>query len=78
MWQMPLARFSSLGAVINAPISSASSLCQEPEFLYVILDSYIEMYLKEGKCMQSTDSIEGIDIISMNRHTPIPQQLDKV
>ena len=28
--------------------------------------------------MQSTDSIEGIDIISMNRHRPIPQQLDKV
>ena len=28
--------------------------------------------------MQRKDSIEGIDIICMNRHTPIPQQLDNL
>ncbi|KAL7406573.1 hypothetical protein ABVT39_022458 [Epinephelus coioides] len=48
-----------------------------PEFIYIILDSYIEMTLKEGECMRRTDSTTGIDIISMNRDTPIPQQLDK-
>ena len=46
MWQMPLAQFLPLGAVINAIISSTSSLCQEPEFIHFVLDSYIEMSLK--------------------------------
>ena len=75
--QMPLAQFPTLGAVINAIISSISSLCQEPEFIHLVLDSYIEMSLKEGERMRRTDSTTGIDIIAMNRDTPIPQQLDK-
>ena len=75
IWQVPLAQFPTLGAVINVIISSKSSLCQEPEFIHLVLDSYIEMSLKEGAGMRCTDS--GIDIIGMNRHTPIPQQLDK-
>lgn len=77
MRQMPLAQFPTLGAVINAIISSTSSLCQEPEFIHLVLDSYIEMSLKEGERMRRTDSTTGIVIIGMNRHTPIPQQLDK-
>lgn len=77
MRQMPLAQFPTLGAVINAIISSTSSLCQEPEFIHLILDSYIEMSLKEVEHMQHEDSTTCIDIIAMNRHTTIPQHLDK-
>jgi hypothetical protein len=35
------------------------------------------MSLKEGERMQRTDKSTAIDIIGMNRNTPIPQQLDK-
>ena len=77
MRQMPLARFPNLGALINAIISSTSSLCQEPEFIHLVLDSYIEMSLKEGERMRQKDLTTGIDLIGMNRDTPIPQQLDK-
>ncbi|KAL7396930.1 hypothetical protein ABVT39_013826 [Epinephelus coioides] len=77
MHQMQLARFPTLGAAISTIISSTSSLCEEPEFIHIILDSYIEMSLKEGERVRRTDSTTGIDIISMNRDTTIPQQLDK-
>ena len=46
-------------------------------FIHLVLDSYIEMSLKDRECMRRTDSTTGIDIIGMNRDTPIPQQLDK-
>lgn len=75
--QMPLAEFPTLGAVINAIINSAASLCQKPELIHLVLDSYIEMSLKEGERMRRTGSTTGIDIIGMNRQTPIPHQLDK-
>jgi hypothetical protein len=78
MRQMPLAQFPTLGAVINAIITSASYVCQESEFIHLVLDSYIEMYLKEGEGMRRTDSTTGIDIIGMNKDTPIPQQLKYV
>ena len=42
-----------------------------------MLDSYIEMSLKEGERMRRKDLTTGIDIIGMNRDTPFPQQLDK-
>lgn len=74
--QMPLAQFANLGAVIDTIITSASYLSQEPEYIHLVLDSYIEMSLKEGERMRRTDTT-GIDIIGMNRETPIPQQLDK-
>jgi len=45
------------------------------ELVHLVLDSYIEMSLKEGERMRRTDSTTGI--IGMNRNTPIPQQLDK-
>ena len=77
MRQMPLARFPTFGAVINAIIRSVSSLCQEPQFIHLVLDSYIESSLKEGERLRRTDSTTGIDIISMNKGTPIPQQLEK-
>ena len=77
MRQMPLSRFPNLGALINATISSTSSLCQEPEFIHLVLDSYIEMSLKEGERMWRKDLTTGIDIIDMEIDTPIPQQLDK-
>jgi len=40
-----------------------------------VLDSYIQMSLKEGERMRRAAS--GIDIIGMDKDTPIPQQLDK-
>ena len=46
MRQMPLAQFPTLGAVINAIITSALCLCLESEFIHLMLDSYIEMSLK--------------------------------
>ena len=77
MRQMPLAQFPTFGAVISAIITSTSSICQGPEFIHLVLDSYVELSLKEGERMRRTESTTGIDIIGMNRDTPIPQQLDK-
>jgi len=75
--QMSLAQFPNMGVVIDTIITSASSLCQNMKFIHVVLDSYIEMSLKEGERMRRTDSTSGITIIGMNRYTPIPQQLEK-
>ena len=77
MRQMPLTQFRNLGMVIEAIISSSSSLCRNTHFIHLVLDSYIEMSLKEGERLRRRDSTNGIDIIGMNRETPIPQQLDK-
>jgi len=40
-----------------------------------VLDSYIQMSLKEGERMRR--AVSGIDIIGMDKDTPIRQQLDK-
>ena len=74
--QLPLPQFADLGSVIDAVITSSACLCQS-EFVHLVLDSYIEMSLKEGERMRRTDSTTGINIVGMNRETPIPQQLDK-
>ena len=50
---------------------------QEPEFIHLVLDSYLEMSLKEGERMRRKDLTTCSDIIGVNRDTPIPQQLDK-
>jgi hypothetical protein len=77
MRQMPLVQFPNMGVVIEAIITSASSLCQNVKFVHLVLDSYIEMSLKEGERMRRTASTSGITIIGMNRYTPIPHQLEK-
>ena len=46
------------------------------EFIHLILDSYNEMWPKKEECVRRTDSTTIIDIIGMNRDTPIPQQFD--
>ncbi|KAH3838308.1 hypothetical protein DPMN_111716 [Dreissena polymorpha] len=48
MRQMPLAQFSTLGGAINAVINSQSSICEGPEYIHLVLDSYVEISLKEG------------------------------
>ncbi len=75
--QMPLSQFPNLGAVINAIFTSASSISHNTEFIHFVLDSYIEMSLKEGERMRRADLTTGIKVISMDKETPIPQQLDK-
>ena len=77
MRQMPLAQFPNIGAAINAIMTSASHLSTGSECIHLVLDSYIQMSLKEGERMRRTDPTSGIDIIGMNRDIPIPQQLDK-
>jgi hypothetical protein len=77
MRQMPLSQFPNLGVVIDVIITSALSLSDSIQFIHLVLDSYIEMSLKEGERMRRTDSSTGIDIVGMSRDTPIPQQLDK-
>jgi len=76
MRQMPLAEFSTLGDVVTAVITSATSLCHESDYIHLVLDSYIEFSLKEGERMKRTN-VTPIDIIGMNANTPIPRQLDK-
>ena len=77
MRQMQLAHFRNFGAVIDSIINSASCLSQNVKFIHLVLDSYIEMSLKEGERMRRTDPSTGIDLIGMNRDTPIPLQLEK-
>ena len=77
MRQMPLENISTLGGAINAVINSASSICEGPEYIHLVLDSYIEMSLKEGERLRRGDEATGIAIIDMSRDTPIPQQLNK-
>ena len=77
MRQMPLGQFTNLGAVIDAIITSASCISHESDCIHLVLDSYIEMPLKEGECMRRTDPTTGINIVGMTRDTAIPQQLDK-
>lgn len=77
MRQMPLVQLSTLGDVINAIISLASNVCRGPEFIHLVLDSYVEMSLKEGERLWRSDEAAGIDIIGMGRDTPISKQLDK-
>ena len=77
MRQVPLAKFASIGASINAVITSASRISQESDAIHLVLDSYIEMSLKEWERMRQTDETKAIDIIGMNKDTPSPQQVDK-
>jgi len=55
MRQMPLVQLSTLGDVINAIISSASNVCRGPDFIHLVLDSYVEMSLKEGERLRRSD-----------------------
>ncbi|KAK3877980.1 hypothetical protein Pcinc_017382 [Petrolisthes cinctipes] len=73
---MPLTQFPNMGAVIDTIITS-SCLSQELQLVHLVLDSYIEMSLKEGERMRRTDPTTGINIIGMSRDTPILQQIDK-
>ncbi|KAH3863596.1 hypothetical protein DPMN_026584 [Dreissena polymorpha] len=75
MRQMPLAQCSTLGGAINAVINSASSICEGPEYIHLVLDSYVEMSLKEGERLRRGDEATGIAIIDMSRYTPLPHQL---
>ncbi len=78
MRQMPLAHFPTM-VLSSTPLSHQHlASVPESEFIHIVLDSYIEMSLKEGESMRRTDSTTGIDIIGMNRDTPIPQQIDKL
>ncbi|KAH3752919.1 hypothetical protein DPMN_187545 [Dreissena polymorpha] len=77
MRQMPLAQLSTLDDAINAVIISASSICEEPEYIHLVLDSYVEMSLKEGERLRRGEEATCIAIIDMSRDTPIPQQLNK-
>ena len=63
MQQMQLAQFPNLGVVIDAIIISASFLFKTVTFTHLVLDSEIEMSLKDKERMRPTDSITGIDII---------------
>ncbi|KAH3729320.1 hypothetical protein DPMN_055287 [Dreissena polymorpha] len=77
MRQMPLAQFSTLGGAINAVINSASSICEGPEYIHLVLDSNVKMSVKECERLRRGDEATGIAIIDMSRDTPIPQQLYK-
>jgi len=77
MRQMSPAQLSTLGDVIIAIVTSASNLCRGPDFIHLVLDSYVEMSLKEGERLRRSDEATGIDIIGMSRDTPISKRLDK-
>ena len=47
MRQMPLGQLPNLGTVIVAIITSASCISHESDCIHLVLDSYIEMSLKE-------------------------------
>ncbi|KAH3728905.1 hypothetical protein DPMN_054868 [Dreissena polymorpha] len=73
--QMQLAQFSTLGCVINPVINSASSICERPEYIHLVLDSYVEMSLKHCERMRRRDEAKGI--IDTSKDTPIRQHLNK-
>ncbi|KAL8622995.1 hypothetical protein ACOMHN_027116 [Nucella lapillus] len=77
MQQMPLTEFSTIGAAVIKVIESSTRLCHESDFIHLVLDSYIELSLKEGERMRRRADVTPIDIIGMNANTPIPRQLDK-
>ncbi|KAH3722039.1 hypothetical protein DPMN_064988 [Dreissena polymorpha] len=62
---------------INAVINSASSICEGPEYIYLLLDSYVKMSLKECERLRRGDEATRIAINDMSKDTPIPQQLNK-
>ena len=74
---MPLPQLPTLGSVIQATINSVSSLCKHANYIHLVLDSYIEMSLKERECMWRTNMGTRIDIIGMNEDTPTPQRIEK-
>lgn len=43
----------------------------------LFIDSYIEMSVKEAERLRRSNTTTGIDIIGMQKDTPIPNQLDK-
>ena len=67
MRQMPLGQFPNLGAVIDAIITSASCIPHESDCIHLVLDSYIEMSLKEGERMRRTDPTTCINSVGMTR-----------
>ena len=79
---MSLEKIPNMGAAIYASITSAWSLSQVSDFIHIVLDSYIEMSLNEGRGggggrTRFTEPTICINIMCMTRDTPIPQQLDK-
>ncbi|KAH3725183.1 hypothetical protein DPMN_051018 [Dreissena polymorpha] len=77
MRQMPLAQFSTLVGVINVVINSVSSICEGPEYIHLVLDSFVEMSFKEGERLRCGDEATCIAIIDMSTDKQIPQQLNK-
>ena len=67
---------STLGELVTETISSVTSICHEPEYIHLVLDSYIEYSLKEGERLKRSD-VSPIEIVGMNSETPIPRQLKK-
>ncbi|KAH3814555.1 hypothetical protein DPMN_143057 [Dreissena polymorpha] len=61
-------------------VQSMLSSTQRQEYvrgIHLVLDSYVEMSLKEGQRLRRRDEATGIAIIDMSRDTPIPKQLNK-
>ena len=47
--QLSLKEMSKLGELITVTISSVTGICHEPEYIQLVLDSYLEYSLKEGE-----------------------------
>ena len=73
---MPLAESSTIGALVSAVITSATSLCHKPDYIHLVLDSYYQLSIKKREHMRRADMV-AIDIIDINADTPIPRQLEK-
>ena len=74
--QMPFQEFSTIGTLLNGLIDLAIGLCKDANYIHFVLDSYIELSLKEGERLKRS-KVSPIDIIDMSPDTPTPHQEDK-
>ena len=60
-----------------ATISSVEKVCQWPEMMHFVLETYMDLSLKEEECLHGLD-MTPLDLIGIAADNPILQQLKKL
>lgn len=71
--RLPLHAYGTLGELVSAVLNSVAAFCHS-EYIHMLLDSYIELSLKEPERRRRSHGDEGIDIVGMSENSPIPKQ----
>ena len=68
--------FETFAKLIRSIFSAGSTVCSSTS-LYVIFDSYLEIWSKSGERARRADGVECVDLNEISAEIQTPKQLDK-